>query len=128
MDRAALKTWLESYGRAWETRDPAAVVRLFTPDAVYRERPFTAPLRGHAAIHEYWTRVVARAQEQIQFGFEIVALVDDLAIARWWASFTRIASKQRVKLDGVFLLTFAGDNLCCELREWWHRQDETSAS
>ncbi len=128
MDRATLENWLESYGRAWETRDPDAVAQLFTADALYRERPFTEPFRGRAAIHEYWTRVVARAQEDIEFGFEIVALVDDLGIARWWASFARIPSKQRVKLDGIFLLTFRGDNLCCELREWWHRQDEASAS
>ncbi len=127
MDHAALEKWLEAYGRAWETRDPEAVTQLFTPDALYRERPFTEPLHGREAIRDYWSRVVVRLQDQIQFGFEIVTLVGSLGIARWWASFTRISSQQRVQLDGIFLLTFSRENLCCELREWWHRQENASS-
>ncbi len=128
MDRVALNTWLKAYGRAWETRDPEAVAQLFTPGALYRERPFTEPLRGRNAIREYWSRVVVRSQEQVQFGFEIVTLDENLGIARWWASFVRFSSKQRVQLDGIFLLAFTDENLCCELREWWHRQDQAAAS
>ncbi len=128
MDRVALNNWLEAYGRAWETRDPEAVAQLFTPDALDRERPFTKPLRGRDAIREYWSRVVARSQAQIQFGFEIVACDENLGVARWWASFARVSSSQRIQLDGIFLLAFTGENLCCELREWWHRQENTSAS
>ncbi len=126
MDRAILNNWLVAYGGAWETRDPEAVAQLFTPDALYRERPFTEPLRGRAAIRDYWYRVVVRSQEQIRFGFEIVALVANLGITHWWASFARASSKARIQLDGIFLLTFNEDNLCSELREWWHRLEETS--
>ena len=128
MDRMALNNWLEAYGQAWETRDPEAVAQLFTLDALYRERPFTEPLRGRDAIREYWSRVVAHSQEQIHFGFEIVALDKNRGVARWWAAFVRVSSNQRVQLDGIFLLTFSDANLCCELREWWHRQENTSAS
>ncbi len=128
MDRATLDNWLTAYGRAWETRDPEAVAQLFTPDALYRERPFTEPLRGRAALRAYWTRVVARSQEQIRFGFEIAALDGNLGIARWWASFVRVSSKQGVQLDGIFFLIFSDENLCCELREWWHRQDQAGIS
>jgi uncharacterized protein (TIGR02246 family) len=127
MDREALQTWLENYGRAWEGRDADAVAQLFAENATYQERPFTAPFRGRAAIREYWQQAVVRYQERIRFGFEIVAFVEDLAVARWWASFTRLSSGKRVNLDGIFLLRFAAGNLCRELREWWHRQDEDSA-
>ena len=39
----AVDHWLTEYARAWEERDPAAVVPLFTEDATYRSQPFREP-------------------------------------------------------------------------------------
>ena len=123
MNPESLRAWLESYRLAWETRDPEAVSRLFAEDATYQETPFTPPLRGREAIREYWSRVVAAAQEQIRFGYEVLAIAEVSAIAHWWVSFVRISSKTQVSLDGVFLLTFDTAGRCRELREWWVRKD-----
>jgi len=114
-----LHTWLDAYGRAWETRDAHAIGELFTEDARYQENPFGQPLRGRAAIREYWTKAVVQTQEQIRFGFEILAVRENSAIVHWWASFLRVSTRAPVKLDGIFLLTFGSGNHCCELREWW---------
>ena len=119
----SLRAWLEGYRLAWEGRDPEAASRLFAEDATYQETPFTQPLRGREAIQQYWTVVVVAAQEQIRFGYEVLALAEETAIAHWWASFTRVASRAQVSLDGIFLLTFGKNGLCKELREWWVRQD-----
>ena len=127
MTKETFKSWLDAYGRAWETRDPQAVGELFTQDATYQETPFVEPLRGRSAIREYWSQKVERSQEQIEFGYEILALVKTVGIAHWRASFVRISSKSRVKLDGIFLLTFDADNRCRELREWWQRQENKPA-
>ncbi len=126
MNRAVFKSWLDAYGRAWETRDSRAVGELFTDDATYQETPFVEPLRGRSAIREYWSQKVERSQEQIQFGYDILAVMDKVGIAHWRAFFVRVPSTARVKLDGIFVLTFDVDNRCQKLREWWVRQENQS--
>jgi uncharacterized protein (TIGR02246 family) len=120
----SLRTWLDSYGSAWEERDPEAVIRLFAEDATYQETPFSQPMRGREAIRQYWSKAVVAYQEQVRFAFEVLAITEVTAIAHWWASFVRISSKTRASLDGVFLLTFDAAGLCRELREWWVRKEQ----
>jgi ketosteroid isomerase-like protein len=115
---ATLQQWLASYKNAWETRDAEAAGRLFTQDATYRETPYAEPLRGRSAIRAYWTSVTAD-QRGIEFQFEIVATNGCVGVATWTASFTSTSTGGSVELDGVFVLEFDSDNLCCELREWW---------
>jgi hypothetical protein len=122
MQEETFKSWLDAYGRAWETRDPQAAADLFTQDAIYQEIPFDEPFRGRSAILEYWSDV-PRSQEQIQFGYEILAVTENAGIARWWASFVRIPSGTRVKLDGIFVVALDETNRCREFREWWHRKE-----
>src|SRR5687768_12247962 len=63
---AALEAWLQRYGAAWESRDPAAAGKLFLADASYHEMPFDAPKQGRAAIEEYWRKVTAD-QRDVKF-------------------------------------------------------------
>ena len=123
MEQLSFRAWLEAYGRAWETRDPKAVVELFSEDATYQETPFVAPMSGRAAIRQYWVDSVQNYQEQAQFESEIVAIAGNIGVARWRASFVRIASGKRVRLDGIFLLTFDAEGGCRKLQEWWVRQE-----
>ena len=67
MDRETFNRWLASYGSAWTGRDPGAAASLYADDATYQVTPFDEPLRGRAAIYEYWSGV-ARTEEKIQFG------------------------------------------------------------
>ena len=46
MTQDEFKTWLDAYGRAWETRDANTVADLFSDDAAYHETPFVEPWRG----------------------------------------------------------------------------------
>jgi len=123
MNDSTFKSWLDAYGRAWETRDPAAAADLFTEDATYQETPFTEPVRGRPAIHEYW-RQATQSQCDVRFGYEILSVAEDRGIARWWVSFTVPAQAQQVqiKLDGIFLVVMAEGNRCKDFREWWHEQ------
>jgi hypothetical protein len=123
MDHETFQSWLEAYGRAWTTRDPKAAANLFAEGATYQETPFVAPLRGRQAILEYWFHV-SQSQEEISFGFEVLAVTQETGIARWWASLVRVASKVRVKLDGIFVISLDAENRCATLREWWHRQED----
>jgi ketosteroid isomerase-like protein len=87
MDRESFSRWLASYGRAWTHRDPIAAAALYTDDATYQVTPFAEPLRGRAAILDYWTHI-ANTEENVQFGHEILAVTRDCGIARWQASFS----------------------------------------
>ena len=115
-------SWLRAYGRAWETRDPSAAAELFTEDATYQETPFDEPARGREAIAKYWSRVTA-GQEGVRFGHEILAMADDVGIARWWASFESVRSDTAVELDGIFVIRMDADGRCEEFREWWHLRE-----
>lgn len=122
MTRNDLVRWLEAYGRAWETRDPAAAAALFAGDAEYHELPFQQPATGREAIRRYWKSATG-SQRDIEFHSEILAVVNGTGIAHWSAEFTRTATGVRTRLDGIFLLEFDGHGLCTRLREWWHRTE-----
>lgn len=95
---------------------------LFSEDARYYETPFLAPAEGRDGVRSYWKNAT-RNQSDITFSYEIVSVSGHQGIARWWAGFRRVPSGVMVSLDGVFLLEFTNEGLCCELREWWHKAD-----
>ena len=120
MELATFKSWLDAYGRAWESRDPQAAADLFTEDGKYQVTPFLEPIRGRQAIFEYWSHV-AQTEKGIRFGYEVLSLTSEMGIARWWASFVRVPPGLQTKLDGIFLICLDSDCRCKSLREWWHK-------
>jgi uncharacterized protein (TIGR02246 family) len=123
MTAHAFVSWLDSYGRAWENRDPLAAADLFAEDGTYQVTPFLEPMRGKQAILEYWTNV-AQTEQNIQFGYEILAVTPDRGIARWWSSFVIVPPGLQTKLDGIFLISLDETGRCRSLREWWHKQQD----
>jgi steroid delta-isomerase len=118
---AALESWLARYRKAWEMRDPVRAAELFTPSALYYEKPFDAPKNGHAGIREYWQTVTAD-QRDIEVRAQAVAVTGNTGIARWSATFRLETTGARIDLDGVFILEFDAAGACTSLREWWHLQ------
>ncbi len=113
--------WLDAYGRAWESRNPQAAADLYAEDGTYQVTPFLEPMRGKQAILEYWTNV-AQTQQDIQFGYQILAVTPEHGIARWWASLVIVPPGLQTKLDGIFLISLDENSRCHSLREWWHKQ------
>jgi len=122
MTEEMLRSWLDAYGRAWQTRDPEAVVALFAEGGTYRETPFVEPMRGRSAIAAYWSRATG-PHINVHFGYEVLALDSNQGIAHWRCWFVRLPAKASLKLDGIFVLQFDGEGRCTSLREWWHRQE-----
>ena len=121
VDAETFGSWLDAYGRAWETGDPEAAAELFTDDAAYHETPFDEPMRGRAEISEYWSDV-PRFQEDIRFSYEVLAASE--GIAHWSADFLRLPARTPVRLDGILLAKLDAGGRCTEFREWWHRLEE----
>ena len=124
INKEAFGRWLADYGAAWEGRDPEAVARLFTPDALYYWTPFEEPKRGRRGIAEAWGEATL-GQEAIRFRSEILAVEGGRAWCRWWCDFTRLATGVQVKLDGIFQCDFTAEGLCYEFREWWHAKESS---
>jgi ketosteroid isomerase-like protein len=122
-DRAAFKSWLEAYGKAWESRDAQAAAALYTENGTYRVTPFVEPMRGRKAIFEYWSNV-ARTEENVKFGCEILVASRELNIAKWSASFVIVPQGLKTKLDGIFVISLDEQGRCTSLREWWHKQQD----
>jgi hypothetical protein len=80
-------------------------------------------VRGRKAIFEYWSEV-ARTEENIRFGYEILVAKSDLNIARWSASFVIVPQGLQTQLDGIFLISLDEEGRCRSLREWWHKQQK----
>jgi ketosteroid isomerase-like protein len=121
MDRPTFESWLDTYKRAWETRDPEAAADLFTADAAYHETPFGEPARGRDGILDYWANAT-RNQEDIEFSYEVLTTTETIGIARWLSQFTSLTSNSAVELDGIFLIKLDVVGKCNELREWWHKR------
>lgn len=119
LTREAFAYWLESYGRASAQNDPQASASLFAEDARYYESPFDEPMVGREAIYRYWA-VGAQDLADKTSSYEILAVRDNLGIARWQAQFVRRGSGAAMALDCIFLVEFDDRGLCSLFREWWH--------
>lgn len=115
--KAQVEAWLRAYGAAWTGRNADAVVKIFTPNATYRDHAFQPAYVGSKAIHGYWAKTTAD-QSDIAFASTVWSVEGNVAIAHWTAAFKAGPKKTPAKLDGVFRLTFQGGQVS-ELREWW---------
>ncbi len=122
-DVIAFKSWLDAYGQAWENRNPEAATALFTENGTYQVTPFLEPICGRKAIFDYWSEV-ARTEENIAFGYEILVANSELNIARWSASFVIVPPGLQTQLDGIFLISLDEQGRCKSLQEWWHKQQK----
>jgi hypothetical protein len=122
-DLVAFKSWLDAYGGAWENRNPEGATALFAEDGMYQVTPFLEPMRGSKAIFEYWAHV-ARTEQDIRFGYEILAVTAERGIARWWATLVIVPPGLQTELDGIFLISLDDEGRCKSLQEWWHKQQK----
>ena len=120
---AGLTEWLDAYGQAWEGRDARAASDLFTEDAVYQWGPFGRRLRGRVMIREAWAEAVEE-QENISFGYEVLAATEGGGLVRWWCAADMPAQQVRSRAEGIFRLAFDESGLCTSLEEWWNATDE----
>lgn len=133
-----IERFMQGYKAAWEARDEARFVALFTPDGEYRNTPF-AVQRGPDALAEYWRRV--KLQEDVHVDYEVLAAAPGSGIAHWHVTY-QVASEElfriwaqstgtslparrpgdplpRMVLDGVLKAEFA-DGGCRRCDLWWH--------
>ena len=114
---------METYRRAWETRDAELILDIFCADASYQENPFSEPLAGHQGIRRYWEQATGNHRD-IRFRWQPAYSAENLHVVEWQAAFVRTDSGRQVELRGVMLIELRGKRIF-RFREYWHRRDNT---
>ena len=105
------------FKRAWEKRDPEAMLELYSEDAEYRIDPFMQPLTGANAIREHWNAIVAE-QAHIEFDVERVWVSGRTVLGNWHVALSRTTSAQRTRVRGFTTMELDDAGLISRMREW----------
>lgn len=116
-----VERWWDAFDKAWATQDVEATTALFTKDATYQERWYAEPVTGQDELVEYW-RTVARTTTGVRPGHDIIAVVEDMVVARWWVTFHLVDGTDGaggIALEGIALVDHADDGRARQWREWF---------
>lgn len=119
---AEAEAWMLGYKRAWEGRDTAQVLALFTDDVDYVENRFGHPLRGYDSLEDYWRGRVSEFQRDVHFEFDVWGVNGNEAYAGFKAHFIWLPMNGIMELDAACRLRFTraadGTLLCSKFEEW----------
>ena len=105
------------FKRAWEKRDPDAMLALYRDDAEYQTDPFTPPLTGANAIRQHWNTIAAE-QVHVDFDAERVWVSGRTVLASWHAAFTLEATAERIRVRGFSSIELDDEGLIARMRQW----------
>ena len=108
--------WLDRYSQAWLAKDATLAATLFAADAAYSFDPFQEPLRGRAAIGEYW-RAATAPQRDVDLRFQDPVVDGARALVRWWVTLTTDDGPRT--LTAALVLEFNDAGECASLEEFW---------
>lgn len=117
MNKEKAKEMIETYGKAWETKDPDLIVSLFTDDATYDD-PRESLNRGVESIHRYWIQKVIGEQDSIKFYLRNLWIEGDTVIAEWDATFIDTKRNLHIEMTEVAIFGVRGDKFS-SLREYY---------
>lgn len=121
MDRTE---WIEQYAEAWRAKDHDALLKLFTPDAVYHSSPTAAPHHGAEQIAAYWKQAT-HSQSDLDLVFGVPLTQGHRTAVEWWATLRDPewkpgADNDWVTLPGCLIVRFDESGLCDELWEYYN--------
>jgi len=121
MTHQQFKDWLDRLMIAWETKNPNAAVDLCAEKFLWHETPFSEPLKTKGQLLKEWQGVLN--QENISVSYEILSINENVGIARWIATFTRLPSKEKATLDGIFKISLNEQGKCTEFHQWYNSKE-----
>lgn len=112
-----IQRWFTKLGKAWENRDPQAAASLFAENVQYYESPFSDPCANWDEVLQLWL-VVPNNQKDVQFQHDVLMVKNNLGVAHWKVSRTRLPGNEREDIDGIFLVSLNDDGLCTLFKQW----------
>lgn len=120
-----VRRWLDRYIGAWRTNDAEQIAALFTEDAAYHYRPYEHPeqtVRGRDAIVASWLDDPDDPASW-EASYEPWAVEGDRAVAIGWSRYAASDDEPERTYHNAYLLRFAPDGRCAELREFYMREE-----
>ena len=114
---------IEAFGKGWEKGGGDAIADVFTDDGVFVADPFEAPLRGRAAILEYW-KDIPREQAEISFRIGEIFSVGPWFSVEFRCKFRRRRTGEWIDVRGALFCETAEEKIS-EMRMYWHRSANT---
>jgi ketosteroid isomerase-like protein len=114
-DRAAVRSWVEGYERAWRTPGTDEISALFTPDATYLHSPYEEPVVGLDAIRRMWDEEREGSNEVFALSTEVIAVDDPTAVVR---AEVRYGEPVRQEYRDLWILQLEADGRCSWFEEW----------
>jgi ketosteroid isomerase-like protein len=111
MDREEVMRWVDSYERAWRSRDVDAVAELFGDDAHYRRSPYEPDDVGHAAIRDFWV------DDEPVFSMKArpIAVEGDTAVVRVDVAYGDPVTRE---YRDLWVMRFGSDGRVDDFEEW----------
>ena len=118
MSEKLLKHWLDNLIYIWVTKNPDRVVELVADVFRWHDAPFDPVITSKEALVKEWKAVLDH--DDVQATYEIIALQDTVGIVHWHASFTRLPTKEKTELDGIYKVELNNDGKCTEFHQWYN--------
>ncbi|WP_345639294.1 nuclear transport factor 2 family protein [Rugosimonospora acidiphila] len=125
MDRQDVTAWVAAYERAWRAAGVDALADIFTPDAVYRQGPYEAPLTGLSAIGRMWEQERSGPDEGFTMSVDVVAVEEDTAVVRVQVQYGGPVEQE---YRDLWVIRFTSDRRCREFEEWPFSPDRPIAT
>jgi len=117
--RATYSQLVEQFGQAWERGSPDSMTEVFSEDAVFIPSPFDGPIRGTAAIAEYWKDIPVE-QAEVAFRFGEIYAAGPWFSTEYKCTFRRRRTGQSIDVRGA-LFCETEEGKISEMRMYWHR-------
>ena len=122
MTHDELGRWLDAFGDAWKSNDPADIGALVTEQTEWHSGPFTEIFRDRQTLVDHWISTV-NTHGPVETEYEILAVDGDTGISRYRASYG-MHKTARVHGDGIFIIRLNDEGQCVEFHEWYDSQVE----
>ena len=118
MTEQQFKDWLEKLKNIWETRNPNGILDLVAEKFIWHETPFEKSITTKENLLQEWQAVLA--QDEIKVTYEILNVENNIGIAHWNATFTRLSLNEKTELDGIFKINLNENGKCTEFHQWYN--------
>lgn len=118
--RALGRLLVDTFGKGWAKGNVELLLSVFSDEAVFVPTPHAEPLRGMAAIREYWVETPYH-QSEITFSSGEIFAAGPWFSTEYRCVFRRRRTGQWIDVRGAMFCETEGEKIS-EMRLYWHRE------
>ena len=118
--RAEYSALVQQFGDGWEKGDAKLMAEVFAEEATFVPDPWGSPIKGNAAIQEYWDDIPLE-QSEVAFRFGEIYAAGPWFATEFRCGFRRRRTGEKVDVRGsMFCETL--ESRISEMRLYWDRR------